>query len=372
MFLLAALVLLVLVVQLAWAADTPTVNGIMRLKNLVEQCAFSLDGHEFDLCPVLNGNDGGWSVEFERRTPPTVTKTSYRIDLKAPLKRDEALPGHEQCPAGTWICQTVSNRRPRHEGEEPRVLQVVPVAGAMNLPNVTSYHPGVNITAQFVAPRDNPNRHVLHIRLHGGYYVYGAQKADFQFVCDTAADEPTAPTYSWTWNGTHTFQWRSRHACASMRAKPLPSKDRPTQPPEDSEDETTPPTDDESPTDGQPEELVDAHPFSGHTARSTMILLLSSFTAVVTLTYLAWHPPARVRQYVTRFVKAHPRLGRWRVGESVLVRWAYEDLEMDEDFGYGEGEEDTMVNFAPEEEAGEGIPLKPSPRKGRWPSYGTA
>ncbi len=99
-----------------------------------------------------------------------------------------------------------------------------------------------------------------------------------------------------------------------------------------------------------------------------MILLLSSSTAVMALAYLVWRPPARVRHYVTRFVKAHPRLGRFRVGEHVLVRWAYEDLEMDEDLG----EEDTMVNFSPAEEVDEGIPLKPSPRKGRWTSYGTA
>ena len=30
---------------------------------------------------------------------------------------------------------------------------------------------------------------VLHIRLHGGFYVYGPQKADIQFVCDHDADE---------------------------------------------------------------------------------------------------------------------------------------------------------------------------------------
>ena len=112
---------------------------------------------------------------------------------------------------------------------------------------------------------------------------------------------------------------------------------------------------------------------SGRAVRSMMILLLSSCTAFATLGYLAWRPPVRVRRYVTRFVKAHPRLGRFRVRENVLVRWAYEDLDMDEgELGYGDGEEDTMVNFAPEEEVGEGIPLKPSPRKGRWTNYGTA
>ncbi len=30
---------------------------------------------------------------------------------------------------------------------------------------------------------------VLHVRLHGGYYVYGPQKADLQFICDHGVDE---------------------------------------------------------------------------------------------------------------------------------------------------------------------------------------
>ena len=43
------------------------------------------------------------------------------------------------------------------------MLQVVPVAGAMKLPNITSYHPGVNITAQYTAARDDPNRTLVLI-----------------------------------------------------------------------------------------------------------------------------------------------------------------------------------------------------------------
>ena len=58
-----------------------------------------------------------------------------------------------------------------------------------------------------------------------------------------------------------------------------------------------------------------------------------------------------MRRAVSRFVKAHPRLARFRVGERVLVRWAYEDLELEEG-GYGmggvgsgaDGEEDVMVS----------------------------
>lgn len=67
-------------------------------------------------------------------------------------------------------------------------------------------------------------------------------------------------------------------------------------------------------------------------------------------------------------MKDRPSLTRFRVGEHVLLRWAQEDMR------YEDGEEELMVNgerdpiFVDEEQ----IPLKPSPRKGHVPSYGSA
>ena len=68
-------------------------------------------------------------------------------------------------------------------------------------------------------------------------------------------------------------------------------------------------------------------------------------------------------------MRSRPSFTRFRVGEHVLLRWAQEDM------GYENGEEDHMVNgeqdpdfYADEEQ----IPLKPSPRKGHVPSYGSA
>ena len=89
------------------------------------------------------------------------------------------------------------------------------------------------------------------------------------------------------------------------------------------------------------------------------------------MAYCVYSPPQRLREKVQSFVKRYPRLQRWRVGENVLVRWAYEDMPLED------GEEDVMVNggvatdpiYAGEEEQ---IPLKPSPRKASVTSYGTA
>ena len=75
------------------SADPP---APVWLGSLAKQCSFKLGQTTYDLCPILEGNDGGWTVELERKTPPTVTKTVYRIDLQKPLQRDANMPGEEQ------------------------------------------------------------------------------------------------------------------------------------------------------------------------------------------------------------------------------------------------------------------------------------
>ena len=75
------------------SADPP---APVWLGSLAKRCSFKLGETSFDLCPIVEGNEGGWTVQFERKTPPTVTKTSYRIDLRKPLERDSNAPGEEQ------------------------------------------------------------------------------------------------------------------------------------------------------------------------------------------------------------------------------------------------------------------------------------
>jgi hypothetical protein len=88
---------------------------------------------------------------------------------------------------------------------------------------------------------------------------------------------------------------------------------------------------------------------------------------VGTIAYVVYSPPRPLRRRVQQFLKDHPSLLRFRVGESVLVRWAHEDVLLDnfEDETVVNGDD---VNYADEEEQ---IPLKPSPRKTGIVSYGT-
>ncbi|OBZ77234.1 hypothetical protein A0H81_02042 [Grifola frondosa] len=336
-----------------------------------QQCSFTLGDQRFDLCPIVNGQEENWSIEFEQRTPPTLTKTAYKISLRGPLQRDKALPRYEQCPDGAWICMTVSNRRSTNASETPRVLQVVPVAGALSLRTGNdstrnrNYYPGLNVSAELTPSREDSHHEVLHIRLHGGYYVNKYHKADFQFRCDHTAEEPSSPTYYWNWNGTHSFSWRTKYACGkqigTITSTTLASK--PTSEPEPEND--APPIDDDIP-DGE-QELVDPGSISRRFFHPTMMVILSSVTAVFLLAYLVYFPPAVVRRRIVSFIKSHPRFMRFRLRERVLVRWAYEDLELET------GEEDVMVNAEePLDMQDEQIPLKPSPRRNAFMNYGSA
>ena len=90
---LALGLLLFAVFETSASADLPKP---VWLGSLAKRCSFQLGKLNFDLCPIVEGNEGGWTVQFERRTPPTVTKTSYRIDLRQPLQRDANAPEEEQ------------------------------------------------------------------------------------------------------------------------------------------------------------------------------------------------------------------------------------------------------------------------------------
>lgn len=60
-----------------------------------QPCNFSLDGLEFDLCPLFSGTSNT-SVSLEEDTPPTHTTHRYALGLGAPLKRDVTLPSELQ------------------------------------------------------------------------------------------------------------------------------------------------------------------------------------------------------------------------------------------------------------------------------------
>ncbi|KAG1767074.1 hypothetical protein EDD22DRAFT_876352 [Suillus occidentalis] len=111
----------------------------------------------------------------------------------------------------------------------------------------------------------------------------------------------------------------------------------------------------ENPTDEQQEFLP---PVNSNSWSITFILLMISSVLIIA-TRLFY---ARLRGLLRSYQKPN----RFRVGETMLLRWAHEDMNFDDE------EEDTMVNGGDGLITGEEIPLKPSPRKNFVIRYGSA
>ncbi|TFK50314.1 hypothetical protein OE88DRAFT_1660591 [Heliocybe sulcata] len=343
-----------------------------QLKELKRDCKFTLNNHEYDLCPVLTPYaDKEITIDIERWTPPTVLHSEYRISLGGPLKKNESRHDEDQCWQGTQICLTTSTRWPAHKDEPARVTQVVPIAGSLHFEwgKNHSYTTHMNATASLAETVEG--RHpAVRMRLNGGIYVRSPQRASFYFLCNHTAEEPTSPQFAWQWNGTYGFTWSSKHACGkAIKQEDPPPQSPPEQKPEqpvETPPEDQPPPDEhegELPPEGEQGNFIPS-PDDSNMKRNTTIIFFAVLSPIVLLTYLFYSPPLALRRFVLR---ASRRLGvsKFRASESRLVQWAsqFHDIE-------GEGEEDFMINGrdVPEEQ----IPLAPSPKRTSFANYGSA
>ncbi|KAJ7129434.1 hypothetical protein C8R44DRAFT_77867 [Mycena epipterygia] len=295
-------------------------------------CNFTLDNFEFTLCPLFSKTST--SISFAEDTPPTYTTYRYELSLGVPLQQDNTLPQELRCKDGTWICLTVLNTRPAHPSEPERILQVVPVAGDL----------GLNPKAKLLTKVRADDLHApLQVTLHGGVYNFQAQKASFQLHCDHELDEPTSPTFSWQWNGTHTFSWRTKHACPRALPPGAPGP-RPEEP--DLDPPATPPVD----PDADVEDNVPT------TRRGSLSILFVLFLVSVSVFALRFFYPCLSRwsrRLSTRLSIAtrSPRNKGFRPPPSSLVQWAgeenFEEYDIDSPDGFkhifSDGEETPLT-----------------------------
>ncbi|KAJ3540976.1 hypothetical protein NM688_g6149 [Phlebia brevispora] len=313
---------------------------------LTEQCRFMVDGNQFDLCRIFQRNGGIWTFTDERSTPPSTTTHQYKISFGGPLPKNESLANDEQCPDGTWVCMTKTNRHPKYDNK-PMVIETIPVAGELSPQHCDhiiqsgNYYPGLNVTAQMVkwGERHDP---VLSIHMLGGYYVDRRQSLTIFFDCHKDAEKPSLHHFEGGWEGNHMLSLRSRSSCPQAAGDP--------------------------PADEVGDDELISLPSKDRAIHKIWMIILSSVCAILLVAYCIHSPPKRFRKRFQEYLKKHPSLLRFRVGENVLVRWAYEDLALDE------SEEDVMVNATNDNYLGddEQIPLKPSPRKPLIASYGAA
>ncbi|KIY67556.1 hypothetical protein CYLTODRAFT_375893 [Cylindrobasidium torrendii FP15055 ss-10] len=202
-----------------WTFILPVLTTVAAQQDF--PCSFELDNFAFDLCPLVRGRNA-IALNVEEDTPPTKTTSRYSISVDGSLIRDRTLPKDLTCPDDTWICLEVSNTRPNRPSEPERITQIVPIAiGSKLVPK-----------AKFGIKRHESDVHApLRVILHGGTYTGRRQKALFEFVCDHDA-EPSSPTFAWSFNGTHAFDWRSKHACGELISG-TPTKGGPETQPDD-------------------------------------------------------------------------------------------------------------------------------------------
>jgi hypothetical protein len=133
----------------AFQPASATVKDRLSLgSSLVEtsgcKLSFPKVGRDYDLCPLFSahGHTVG-STAWEESTPPTITWTEIKWNFGGPLARVENTKESEQCPPGTWICMTTTNRRIVDHGKvPPRITRLVPIAGQLIASKKHSEHEG--------------------------------------------------------------------------------------------------------------------------------------------------------------------------------------------------------------------------------------
>ncbi|KAG7086773.1 hypothetical protein E1B28_002703 [Marasmius oreades] len=349
-----------------WAASASSGPSITPSSSPTIPCSFNIKNFKYDLCPLLGSHVRNLKLTISEDTPPTLTRKMYQISLEGALTRDGTLPAELQCPGGTWICLIVTNTRPNHDSEPTRILQVVPIAAVNQRTGP--------LTPKFKLLRtdndtDNDNKSTprsisLRMSLNGGIYTGQKQKAVFVFECDRSRERaertsgiPSTPKFSWSFNGTHTFNWKSVYACPDTLVSPhppAPGNDHETDTDKDDGD-VDPPVDPD--TEAEAEEPIDLDYTSPRSALGPYSLLWIPLLLLVL--YIASKkliPPATRRLCSS----ARWRLGRYRflVGSDPGTGTG---LPSDEDGPRGYEVNPDLYAYGVVD--GEEIPLSPSPRK---------
>ncbi|ESK87072.1 autophagy protein atg27 [Moniliophthora roreri MCA 2997] len=398
----------ILVLSCAWMALGLGIRSTSEIP-----CSFTIQNLKYDICPLLRSGVRHRRLLIPEDTPPTLTTNKYEIGLTGPLKRDATLPQDLQCPDGTWICltgrntfsetaatptefahYTVSNMRPNHPSEPERILRVVPIAGGdldMLRPTFKIINNGKNSTGK------------LQVALHGGMYNGKKQKAAFMFSCDrskeraeTVGGQLTSPSFSWTFNGTHAFEWRSFYACPEVAGNTDHDDSYPEKGgTDDDEDADSPPADPDSDSEktedgsgnGERDNAGNDKPlrdYSGLTLIPIIILLLATLFFIKVYRRIPQGNGLVLFSFSSTpsWSKTSWQVRKWLGRRLKLGKSDYEALgsSSDEDPGNESGQ-DYMRKYesfyAVYGQAGTGIgegediPLTPSPRRSTF-GYGTS
>ncbi|OLL23449.1 Autophagy-related protein 27 [Neolecta irregularis DAH-3] len=148
-------------------------------------CKFTLQNQEYDLSSLDSLHTVVQSVD----TPPSVTKTTFRINPCASL--EQADDKDERCDAGTMICAVVRTVN----GDSSVVQKVIPVASKQGDANVLK--DGIEVT------------------YNGEKYAEKSQSAVVSFTCSKKDEDPEFSSYD---GSVLHLSWKSKAGCAVQKS----------------------------------------------------------------------------------------------------------------------------------------------------------
>ncbi|KAJ7910502.1 hypothetical protein B0H13DRAFT_2012289 [Mycena leptocephala] len=317
------LLFLTAIIPVAVAAFPGLSRHTPILIDSTETCQFRAGSKHYDLCPIF----GGAAVQSPLLVKEGQTEYRFHFGLDSGVmgsSHDHA----SHCPSGARICLISKN------------------------PFETTEAIGSSIITVYSE-------------------VDGERPAAVRFVCDHQT-QLGQPVFSGVENSLHSFIWRTKYGCATTAQ----ASDESILKALDSEADVPPSGDSsESPEPSEPNEedqLLESDR-QRKSRRSTAIIFAVIFIIIISLSIISYKYPDRLNIFLTEHIQpifhrlSLDHLPRFSLpnslkpaGEGRLVRWAHEDLELDEDF---------MVNGSDafdetDDNGDEYIPLRPSPRKG--------
>ncbi|THU98768.1 hypothetical protein K435DRAFT_777284 [Dendrothele bispora CBS 962.96] len=225
---------------------------------------------QYNICPLLQRR--AFTVQFTRQSGLGTEKEFYAF-------RTNFSDDLNSCPENAFVCW--------NDPETSTSVAVAEFASLANIPKLNFHEDNTLTTASFI------------LELNGTVHDSKLQSTRIKFICDESIDslraEPSSiPFFSGNWDGVHSFEWRSSHACprASGQLKTtevIHAEESQSDSPQDAEPEKG----NEGEENGDEGNLVDHVPSYSARRRAAIILAIVGFI-VLSVAYLIHHPPTKL------------------------------------------------------------------------------
>lgn len=141
-----------------------------------------VDGQSFDFSEL----GGAYAVHMIEDTPPSISNTTFTVNICTALGRTKNVPKVEECPGGTRICAIKTNYNAATNIEE--VTEVRPIAGDYAYSHGRSLDPSLT-RLKGSSSNSDTEREGVRVELNGGRFPFDKtsgveQRAIIEFECN--------------------------------------------------------------------------------------------------------------------------------------------------------------------------------------------